>query len=83
MIDFFESQNNDFTQAIRTKLSEFFEAVKQEILQQEHQDKNVQTRKSWELSKEEMEKVDTKKAVENVERQQEERKSDELRAMFK
>lgn len=82
MINFFESQNNELTENIKTKLSEFFEIVKQEVLQQEKQKENQQPRKSWELSEEEMEKIDPQKAVENLGGKQQDRRLDELRDMF-
>lgn len=83
MISFFEGQNNELTENIKTKLSEFFEIVKQEVLQQDQQKENQQPRKSWELSEEEMKKIDPKKAVENLGEQQESRTLDKLEAMFK
>lgn len=63
IINFFENQNNSLTVNIKTKLSEFFETVNQELLQQEE---NEHDKKSWELSEEEMKNIDPKEAVKNL-----------------
>jgi hypothetical protein len=74
---FFEGQNNNLTENIKIKLSEFFEAVNQELLQQEESEHD---KKSWELTEEEMENVDPRKAVENIKENNgnEDRTRDEL-----
>lgn len=61
IINFFENQNNALSENIKAKLSEFFETVKQEFSQQE-----LQNKKTWELTPEQMRNIDPNAAKENA-----------------
>jgi len=81
--DFFDNQNVELIRDIKTKISEFFESIKQELLQQEQQEGRTENKKTWELSAEEMGNINPAKAVEEINKGKNDIEPEELGPIIK
>ena len=67
MTKFFESNNNQLSKNIMSRISEFFRTMEQEIHEQEQQSTEKKEKKPWDLSPIEMENINPAKALKNTE----------------